>query len=216
MKTDSELQRDVFDELAFEPEVDHAHIGVAADNGVVTLTGFVPNFAQKVAAERAAARVKGVKAIAEEIEVRFASDPKTSDPEIAERILQVFHWDVTVPEDRIKVRIENGWVTLTGSVDWNYQKKAAAAAAGRISGVKTINNWIEVKAEPSSGDIRGRIVAAIKRSSAADASGIDVSVTGGTVKLSGSVFGWNERQIAERAAWSAPGVTKVEDDIVLA
>jgi len=217
MKTDSELQRDVLDELAFEPMVDHAHIGVAAKGGVVTLTGHVPNYAQKMAAERAATRVKGVKAIAEEIEVRFASDPKTSDDEIAERILDVFRWDVTVPDDRLKVRVEHGWVTLSGDVEWNYQKKAAQAAAGRIGGVKGVSNGIEVRqAQPSPWDVRERIKAAIKRQSALDASDIDVSVTGHTVKLSGEVHGWNERRVAEQAAWSAPGVTRVEDEIVFA
>ncbi|GAA0295088.1 BON domain-containing protein [Sphingomonas oligophenolica] len=216
MKTDSELQRDVLDELEFEPQVDHAHIGVTAKSGVITLTGFVPNYMQKIAAEHAAARVKGVRAIAEEIEVRLANDPKTSDPEIAERIVQVFRWDVSVPDDRIQVRVEHGWVTLSGEVDWNYQKKAAQAAAGKITGVKGINNRIEVRAEPSPSDVRERIMAAIKRSSAIDASGIDVTVSGHTVKLSGEVHGWNERRVAEQAAWAAPGVTKVEDDIVFA
>lgn len=216
MKTDSELQRDVLDELEFEPEVDHAHIGVAAKNGVVTLTGFVPNYMQKMAAERAVSRVTGVKAIAEEIQVRFLSDPKTADPEIAERILQVFRWDVTVPDDKIKVRVEHGWVTLSGEAEWNYQKSAAAAAAGKINGVKGVTNLIAVKSEPAPRDVRDRIMAAIKRASAVDASAIDVAVVGHTVKLSGAVHGWNERRVAERAAWSVPGVTKVEDDIVFA
>lgn len=217
MKTDSELQRDVLDELAFEPKVDHAHIGVAARDGVVTLTGHVPDYAQKMAAERAAARVHGVKAIAEEIEVRFASDPKTSDEEIAGRILDVFRWDVTVPDDRIKVRVEHGWVTLSGDVEWNYQKKAAQAAAGRIGGVRGLSNWIEVRqVEPSPHDVRERIRAAIRRQSARDASTIGVSVTGHTVRLTGEVHGWNERRLAEQAAWSAPGVNHVEDEIVFA
>lgn len=217
MKTDSELQRDVLDELAFEPMVDHAHIGVAAKDGVVTLTGHVPNYAQKMAAERATARVNGVKAIAEEIEVRFASDPKTTDPEIAERILQLFRWDVMVPDSRIQVRVEHGWVTLNGDVEWNYQKRAAQTDAGRITGVKGVSNWIEVKqSEPAAFEVRDRVKAAIKRQSALDASAIDVSVSGHTVKLSGAVHGWNERKVAERAAWAVPGVTKVEDEIVFA
>lgn len=217
MKTDSELQRDVLDELAFEPMVDHAHIGVAANDGVVTLTGHVPNYAQKMAAERATARVNGVKAIAEEIEVRFASDPKASDPEIAERILQLFRWDVMVPDSKIQVRVEHGWVTLNGDVEWNYQKRAAQTDAGRITGVKGVSNWIEVKqSEPAPFEVRDRVKAAIKRQSALDASAIDVSVNGHTVKLSGVVHGWNERKVAERAAWAVPGVTKVEDEIVFA
>lgn len=217
MKTDDKLQRDVLDELVFEPMVDHPHIGVAANEGVITLTGHVPNYAQKMAAERAAARVNGVKAIAEEIEVRFASDPKTSDPEIAERILQVFRWDVMVPDDRIQVRVEHGWVTLTGEAEWNYQKRAAQAAAGRITGVKGVSNMIAVKQpEPTPVEVRERVKAAIKRQSAPDANTIAVSVSGHTVKLSGAVHGWNERRVAEQAAWAVPGVSKVEDEIVFA
>lgn len=216
MKTDSQLQRDVLDELSWEPEVDHAHIGVTARSGVVTLTGHVPNYVQKMAAERATKRVKGVKAVAEEIEVRFGHDPQTSDEEIAERILQLFRWDVSVPDDRIQVKVEHGAVTLTGEVGWNYQKEAARAAAARISGVRGVYNAITVKPHVSAGDVRERIMAAIKRSSALDAAAIDVRVEGGTVKLSGNVHGWNERRIAEQAAWAAPGVSRVEDEIVFA
>ena len=215
MKSDSQLQRDVMDELRWEPRVAHEHIGVAASNGVVTLTGFVPNYAQKYAAEKAARRVAGVKAIAEEIQVRFASDPKTSDTEIAERILNMLRWDVTVPDD-IKVKVEQGLVTLTGQVDWNFQKLAAARSAGRISGVKDVIDLIVVKPRASPSDIRERIMSAFKRSSTVDAGAIDIKVDGGTVKLSGRVKGWNERKVAENAAWAAPGVTKVEDNIILA
>lgn len=216
MKTDSQLQRDVLDELTWEPEVEHAHIGVAADQGVVTLTGHVPSYLQKIVAERAAKRVKGVKAVAEEIEVRFAFDPKTSDDEIAARIVQIFKWDISVPDDRIQVVVAKGLVTLTGEVDWNYQKEAAKAAAARIGGVKSVYNAITVRARVSAGDVRDRIMAAIKRSSVLDAASIDVRVDGGTVKLRGNVHGWNERRIAENAAWAAPGVTRVEDEIVFA
>ncbi|WP_404713507.1 BON domain-containing protein [Sphingomonas sp. MMS24-J13] len=217
MKTDDELQRDVLDELAFEPMVDHAHIGVAANDGVITLTGHVPNYAQKMAAERAAERVSGVKAIAEEIEVRFENDPKTTDPEIAGRIVQLFRWDVMVPDDRIQVRVEQGWVTLHGEVEWNYQKEAAQAAAGRISGVQGVSNLIAVKqTEPSPIEVRDRIKAAIKRQSMHDADTIEVSVRGHTVRLSGAVRGWNERKVAEQAAWAVPGVSEVEDEIVFA
>lgn len=217
MKTDDELQRDLLDELAFEPMVDHARISVAANEGVITLTGHVPNYAQKMAAERTAARVNGVKAIAEEIEVRFASDPKTSDPEIAERILQVFRWDVMVPDDRIQVRVEHGWVTPTGEAEWNYQKRAAQAAAGRITGVKGVSNMIAAKQpEPAPVEVREGVKAAIKRQSAPDTNTIAVSASGHTVKLSGAVHGWNERRVAEQAAWAVPGVSKVEDEIVFA
>jgi osmotically-inducible protein OsmY len=215
MKTDSQLQRDVIDELVWEPRVDHAHIGVAAKDGVVTLSGFVSNYAQKMAAEKATKRVQGVRAIAEEIQVRFASDPKTSDAEIAERILDLFKWDVTIPDDKISVKVERNWVTLTGKTDWNYQKEAARRAAGRISGVLGVTNLIEVDQQPSPSNVRDLIMAAVKRASDADANSIRVTTEGHKVTLSGKVHGWYERQIAERAAWAAPGVTRVEDNIVV-
>lgn len=214
MKTDSQLQRDVLDELSWEPEVEHAHIGVAANQGVIALTGHVPSYLQKITAERAAKRVNGVKAVAEEIEVHFAFDPKTSDDEIAARIVQLFKWDISVPDDRIQVVVSKGLVTLTGEVDWNFQKVAAKAAAARIGGVKSVYNAITVRARVSAGDVRDRIMSAIKRSSALDAASINVSVEGGTVKLSGNARGWNERRIAENAAWAAPGVTRVVDEIM--
>jgi osmotically-inducible protein OsmY len=215
MKTDSQLQRDVMDELVWEPRVDHAHIGVAAKDGVVTLSGFVSNYAQKMAAEKAAKRVQGVRAIAEEIQVRFASDPKTSDAEIAERILDLFKWDVTIPDDKISVKVERNWVTLSGKTDWNYQKDAAKRAAGRISGVLGVTNLIDVDQQPSPANVRELIMAAVKRASDVDANSIRVTAEGHKVILSGQVHGWHERQIAERAAWAAPGVTRVEDNIVV-
>ena len=215
MKTDSQLQHDVLEELKWEPQVDHSQIGVAAKDGVVTLSGLVPTYAQKISAEKAARRVSGVKAIAEEIEVRFASDPKTSDSEIAQRILDIFKWDVTMP-DHLTVKVEHGRVTLGGTVDWNFEKTAAFKAASKINGVIGVTNLIAVRARPASSDVRERIVSAFKRSSLIDANSIDVTVQGSTVKLSGRVHGWNERKLAENAAWSAPGVTRVEDEIVLA
>lgn len=216
MKTDSQLQHDVLEELKFTPEVDHSHIGVSATAGIVTLTGFVPDYLQKLAAERAAARVHGVKGIAEEIEVRFANDPKTSDSEIAERIVSMLRWDVSLVADKIQVKVEKGWVTLSGAVDWNFQRDAAKRAASRITGVKGVVNNVTVVQKPTSRDVRDKIVAALRRSSAADAGSIDVVVDGGAVKLKGEVHGWNERRIAEQAAWSVPGVTRVQDEIVFA
>ena len=216
MKTDNQLQHDVLEELKFTPEIDHSHIGVTVTSGVVTLMGSVPNYLQKITAEHAAARVKGVHAIAEEIEVRFANDPKTSDTEIAERIVSMIRWDVSLAADNIQVKVEHGWVTLSGTVDWKFQHDAAKAAAARISGVKGVSNNITVKPRPTAYDVRETIVAALKRSAALDANTINVSVDGGAVKLRGEVHGWNERRVAERAAWSIPGVTRVEDEIVFA
>jgi osmotically-inducible protein OsmY len=215
-KSDSQLQRDVLDELKWDPRVNHAQIGVTAKDGVVTLNGFVPTYAEKSAAEKAACRVMGVNALAEEIEVRFASDPKTSDAEIAQRILDIFAWDVTIPDQKLSVKVEHGWVTLTGSVDGHFQREAARKAAGKIGGVKGISNLVEVKLRPSPEEVRERILAAFKRSSEVDASSINVAIEGNTVRLGGKVRAWNERQVAERAAWSAPGVTNVVDNIILA
>ena len=215
MKTDSQLQRDVMDELVWDPSIDHAHIGVAAKGGVVTLSGFVSNYAQKMTAEHAAERVQGVQGIAEELKVRFSSDPKTSDEEIARRVLDVFAWDVTIPKNKLTVKVEKGYVTLTGALDWNYQKEAARKAAGKITGVMGVNNRIELSNAAVVDDVRERIMAAFKRSATADASALRVTADGRTIKLSGNVHGRHERQVAESTAWAAPGVFFVEDDLVV-
>ena len=215
-KTDSQLQRDVMDELEWEPAVDHADIGVAVTDGVVTLSGYVKSFPEKVAAEKATRRVAGVRAIAEEIKVRFAAEPKTADHEIAKRILDTIAWNVSIPDDKIKVKVEHGWVTLSGTVDWHFQSKEAARASGRVSGVVGVSNLIEVRQLPTPSDIKSRIVSAFKRQADLDSASVTVTTDGSTVKLSGKVRAWNERGIAERAAWSAPGVTRVEDHITVA
>lgn len=214
-KTDSDLQHDVMDELEWEPSVDHADIGVSVHDGVVTLSGFVKSYPEKIAAEKAARRVAGVKAIAEDIKVRYASDPKSADHEIAKRIVDMFTWNVSVPDDKIKVKVEHGWVTLSGTVDWYFQSDAARKAAGQIKGVLGITNFIEVKQHPVASDIKSRILAAFKRQADLDAASVTVATDGGTVKLGGQVKAWNERTAAERAAWAAPGVTKVEDHITI-
>jgi len=215
MKTDSQLQRDVMDELVWDPSIDHAHIGVAAKGGVVTLSGFVSNYAQKMTAEHAAERVQGVQGIAEELQVRFPFDPKTSDEEIARRVLDVFAWDVTIPKNKLTVKVEKGYVTLNGVLDWNYQKDAARKAAGKITGVSGVNNQIMLSDAAVAGDVRERIMAAFKRSATADASALRVTANGSTIELSGTVHGRHERQVAERTAWAAPGVFFVEDNLVV-
>ncbi|WCP12168.1 hypothetical protein sphantq_00565 [Sphingobium sp. AntQ-1] len=216
MKSDSQLQRDVMAELEWEPSVDHADIGVAVTDGVVTLSGFVKSYAEKLAAEKAARRVAGVKALAEEIKVRFASDPKTADHEIAKRILDMFSWNVSIPDDKIAVKVEHGWVTLSGTVDWHYQSDEARKVAGKVNGVVGVGNLIEVRKLPTSGDIKDRIMAAFKRNADLDAASVTVFTDGGKVTLGGKVKAWNERQIAERAAWAAPCVTTVDDNIIVA
>lgn len=214
-KSDGQLQNDVMAELAWEPSVDHADIGVSVVDGVVTLNGFVKSYPEKLAAERAAKRVAGVKAIAEEIKVRLPSEPKSADHEVAKRILDMFSWNVLIPEDGIKVKVEHGWVTLSGTVDWYFQSNEARKAAAKVSGVIGVSNLIEVKQHPAPADVKDRIVSAFKRQADLDAAAVTVITDGGTVKLSGKIHAWNERSIAERAAWSAPGVTKVEDHLTV-
>jgi osmotically-inducible protein OsmY len=216
MKSDSELQRDVISELEWEPSVDHADIGVSVHDGIVTLNGFVKSYAEKQAAERAVQRVSGVKAIAEEIKVRYASDSKNADHEVAKRILDLFSWSTLIPDEKIGVKVENGWVTLTGTVDWQFQSAEAKKAAGKISGVVGITNRLQVRQRPTTGDIRRRIEAAFDRQADLDAAGVTIALDGGKVTLGGRVKAWHERQVAERAAWAAPGVTAVDDHIVVA
>jgi osmotically-inducible protein OsmY len=211
---DRELRQNVIDELDFEPSIDAADIGVTAENGVVTLSGHVPSYAQKMAAERAAWRVKGVKAIAEEIQVRLPTDKKHNDDEIAQRALSVLAWDVVVPRDSVHVRVQNGWVTLSGEMDWNYQREAALADVRKLAGVSGVFNDITLKPSVQVGDVKQRITDALKRHAEVEASQIQISVRdGGTVEIEGGVDNWDERQAVVRAAWSAPGVRAVSEHL---
>jgi osmotically-inducible protein OsmY len=213
MKTDSQLQRDVIAELDWEPSVDHADIGVAVVDGVVTLNGYVKSYAEKLAAERAARRVSGVKAIAEELKVRYASDAKTADHEIAKCILDMLAWNSLVPQDNLQVKVEHGWVTLTGDVKWHYQSKEAARVASQINGVTGVSNIIRITNQVNIGDVRKKIEDAFTRQAELDARSVTISLDGNKVMLDGHVSASFERQAAERAAWSAPGVTQVIDRI---
>jgi len=215
MSGDLELRQDVLDELEFEPSVNAAHIGVTANHGVVTLTGFVTSYAEKTAAERAARRVKGVKAIAEEIEVRLPSDLKRADDEIAVRAVDILKWQVGVPADRIRVKVEKGVVTLTGEVDWQFQKTEADHVVHKLSGVVDVLNRIRIASPVYAVEVKEKIEKALQRSAELEASRITVEIEGGRVILKGRVHAWYERDIAERAAWSAPGVTEVQDRITI-
>jgi osmotically-inducible protein OsmY len=188
---------------------------VTANRGVVTLTGFVMGDAEKTAAERAARRVKGVTAIAEEIEVRLASDTKRADDEIAARAVDILRWNVGFLADRIKVKVESGIVTLTGEVDWQFQKTDADLAVHKLSGVVDVINQIRVASPVHAADVKQQIEKALQRSAELEASRITVETEGGRVILSGKVHAWYERDIAERPAWSAPGVTEVQDRITI-
>lgn len=213
---DWKLRKDVMDELDFEPSIDSAAIGVSAKAGVVTLSGHVPNYAQKIAAERAARRVKGVKAIALEIEVRYPDQAKTADDEIAKRALDILRWDALVPPGAVQVVVDKGWVTLSGAVDWQYQKRAAEEDVRRLSGVVGVANSIAIKPAVQVADVKQKIEDALKRHAEIESEGIKVTVQGGRVRLDGKVDNWEEREAAENAAWSAPGVTAVDDHLQVA
>jgi osmotically-inducible protein OsmY len=213
MISDLQLRQDVLEELDFEPAVDAAHIGVAVHTGVVSLSGFVASYAEKLAAEHAVRRVKGVRAIAEEVEVRLPSDKKTADDEIARRAIDILRWWVGVPAERIGVTVEKGIVTLTGDVDAAFQKADAKAAIHKLSGVVGITNLIRVGSPVDVGAVRQKIEKALQRSAQLDAARITVETTGGRVVLRGKVSAWHERNLAEEAAWAAPGVTTVDNRI---
>ncbi|SFK64573.1 BON domain-containing protein [Methylocapsa palsarum] len=212
MFDDKQLKQAVLDELAWEPSVNAAHIGVTAKNGVVTLMGHVEIYAQKSAAERATRRVKGVKAVAEELEVQLPFSFKRSDEEIAAAAIARLAWDAAVPMDSVKVKVEKGWVTLTGEVDWHYQQQSASDDIRGLSGVIGVSNDIKIKPRVNAENIREDIMVALHRSWF-EPNRINVSSQGGKVQLTGSVHYWSEREEAGSTAWAAPGVISVENDI---
>ncbi len=214
--SDHQLRQDVIDELDFAPSVNAAQIGVGVHAGVVTLSGFVSSYGEKLTAERATRRVKGVRAIAEEIEVRVPSDRKVADDEIAERAIAILKWRVGVPSEQIAVKVEKGLITLSGDVDWRFEKREAEAAIHALSGVVGVLNRIVISSAALVPEVKEKIEQALCRSAELDASRITVQTVGGKVSLSGTVHAWYERGIAERAAWSAPGVTAVHDLIQIA
>ena len=216
MREDLKLQQRVIDELDFEPQVDPAHIGISVRDGVVTLSGHVSSFVEKFAAERAVRRVKGVKAVAQELEVRLASEAKTADDEIAARAVKILNWDALVPHGRIAVKVERGIVTLGGQVDWHHQRAEAETDVRKLNGVVAVINDITLTPRIEAEDVRAKIRAALERNAEVEANNVTISVSGGKVTLGGRVNAWTEREAIERAAWSAPGVTQVDDRIELA
>lgn len=216
MTDDASLQQRVIDELQFDPSLDAAHIGVSVRNGIVTLNGHVESFVEKAAAERAARRVRGVKAVAQEIEVRLRGDKRTADDEIAARAIKLLEWDVAVPHEAIQIKVTHGIVTLSGTVDWAYQSAEAEYDVRKLSGVKAVINELRVRPQANVTDVRAQIRGAFERSAELDASRVAVEATAGKIVLSGKVRSWTERQDAERAAWSAPGVTAVENQLEIA
>lgn len=214
MDNDVQLRQDILDELQYEPSIDAANIGVAVEGGIVTLTGHVRSYAEKHAAERIAERMKGVRAIAEEIEVRLPEHKKTADDEIAGRVLKILAWGAAIsdPED-IHVKVEKGFVTLEGAVDWHFQRSAAENSVRVLTGVTGIDNQLRIRPRMNVVDVRHGIREALKRNAVTEAENIEVEVSGSHVILRGKVQSLRERVMAERAAWSAPGVTAVEDHL---
>ena len=213
--TDLELKKSVESELNFEPSINPAEIGVAARDGIVTLTGRIPSYWEKIAAERAAMRVAGVKAVVNQMEVRLPASSERTDEDIARAAVDALKWSVLIPPDSIKVKVSKGWVTLEGSVDWQFQKTAAEKAVRKLYGVLGVSNFVEVKVSVSTSEVKAAIESALKRSAEVDAKQIKVEADRDKVILRGTVRSAFEREEAERAAWRALGVRTVDNRIVV-
>ena len=213
--TDKDLKEHVERALEWEPSIDASDIGVSVDAGVVTLRGNVASYAEKLGAERVALAVYGVKGLANDLTIHIPNLFQRTDTEIAQAAAGALKWSVLIPKDRVTVTVTNGWLNLHGTVDWQYQKGAAARAVQDLTGVKGVTNSIAVKSRVKAADVRTEIEEAFRRNAVIDARRINVTATDGTVILSGNVHSWSERRQAERAAWAAPGVVQVDDRLAI-
>ena len=213
MKTDSQLKKDVTAELEWDPSIDPTHVGVAVADGVVTLTGHLSTFAEKYAIERAVQRVQGVKAIAVELDVKLEPGHRRSDTDIAVAVESALQWHALVPAERIQAQVEKGWVTLKGEVEWDYQRRNAEKATRNLMGVMGVSNAITLKPAVTPAKVADRIREAMARHAEREAKHIEVMVSGSAVTLRGAVDSWAERNAAFGAAWSAPGVLSVVNEI---
>ena len=213
--TDRELQEHVQKALDWEPSIDAADIGVTVDDGVVTLRGDVKTYSERASAERVALAVYGVKAVANDVNVRLGYGQARTDTDVAQAVVSALKWNTLVPDERVTVTVSDGWVTLQGHVDWEYQRAAAGNAVRDIMGVRGVSNTVTVEPHVSASDVKAKIEAALKRSAEVDARRINVAVTDGKVILTGNVHSWFERDEARHAAWAAPGVKEVDDRIAV-
>ncbi len=215
MKTDEQLKQDVVNELRWEPAVNETHVGVSVKDAIVTLSGHVPTYGEKHGAELAAKRVLGVKAVANELDIKLPSDQRRTDEDIAAACVSALHEHSAVPDDRLKLVVDGGWVTVEGTVDWQYQRAAAEEVLRYLIGVRGITNAITLRPRPSAGDIKECIEAAFKRSAGIDPTRISVETKDGKVILRGQVHSWAEENDVLQVVWSAPGVNAVENDLVV-
>lgn len=216
MKSDIELQRDVMDEILWDPILHAAEIGVIVKQGVVTLIGAVKNYAEKVAAEQAAKRVKEVKSVVMDLSIRITNESKRSDEEIAGAALNALKWSSFVPEDRVKLKVKDAWITVTGEVEWQFQKESVTSAVEHLVGVRGVTNFIKVKPSLNAILVKDVIKKALERSADIDANSIDIQLSGGKILLTGKVRSWGQRKEVERAVWATPGVTEVNDQLTIA